>query len=93
VDTFCYTGIAEEPASKESGLDVIINMGPQIVLRYSGCSQNFNAEVFDAIGTKVDELQATSEVITWGECHDPGVYFICVQFERTSVIRKVILIP
>lgn len=92
VDTFCYTGIAEEPASKESSLDVIVNMGPQIVLRYSGCTQGLDAEVFDAIGAKVDELQVTSGVIMWGECHRAGVYFIRVQSERSSIIQKVILI-
>ena len=94
VDTFCYTGIAEQPAREKFGLDVIINMGPQIVLRYSGCTQGFDVEVFDAIGAKVGELdvEATSGVITWGRCHGPGVYFICVQSERSAIIQKVILI-
>lgn len=94
VDTFCYTGIAETPASDKFNMEVTTSQGSQIILRYSGSPQGFRAEVFDASGRKVDELNAveSSGIATWGGCHGPGVYFICVRSERSSIIQKVILI-
>ncbi|MBA7628224.1 hypothetical protein ES703_35700 [subsurface metagenome] len=93
-DIFGYTGIDETPASDNFNLHVFTSVGSQIVLRYSNSPQGFHAEVFDALGRRVDELNATgaSGTITWGKCYVPGVYFIRVRSRCSLTIQKVILI-
>jgi len=55
--------------------------------------QGFYAQVFDATGRKVDEIESPAQngVLTWGENHSPGVYFIVLGDKEVSV-QKVILI-
>jgi len=56
--------------------------------------QGFHAQVFDATGSKVDELHAplTSGTISWGRGFGPGVYFIRVNgISNRSAARVVLL--
>ena len=76
---------------------VLSPIGSEIVLRYSDFPHGFHAQVFDALGQKVDELHSVSPsgTLTWGEddgCYSPGVYFIRSSSEEPSVTQKVILI-
>lgn len=86
--------VVEEPVGDPGGgWDLVTSVGSQIVLQYSDCPEGFHASVFDATGRKVDVLQssAPSGTITWGEDHNPGVYFI-VPSEGKASVQKVILI-
>lgn len=86
--------LIEEPISENSvNWEVVTSVGPQIVLRYADCPDGFHASIFDATGSKVDELHATgaSGTISWGEGHSPGVYFIVPVESRLSA-QKIVLI-
>lgn len=94
-------GVVEEPpvtpVTHPSNWRLRASVGQQIVLQYSDFPQGFHAQVFDAIGQKVDELHSVSPsgTLTWGEddgCYSPGVYFIRSSSEEPSVTQKVILI-
>lgn len=85
--------IQESPVTQSRELEIITDIGPQIVLRYENLPQGFHASVFDASGHKVDGVHsyAASGRITWGEEHPSGVYFIKSDRAAGST-RKVILI-
>ena len=103
-------GVAEPPVTPVTPvthqLEITNPIGSEITLRYSNCPQGFRASVFDASGSKVDQIQssATSGTILWGGgggghgcygvcygCYGPGVYFIVPQDKRGSA-KKVILL-
>lgn len=56
-------------------------------------SQDERVAIFDASGSKVDELDVpqTGGVVEWGEGHSPGVYFIVVEGSGATP-HKVVLI-
>ncbi|TET23469.1 MAG: hypothetical protein E3J71_02220 [Candidatus Stahlbacteria bacterium] len=85
------------PVTHPSNWRLRASVGQQIVLQYSDFPHGFHAQVFDALGQKVDELHSVSPsgTLTWGEddgCYSPGVYFIRSSSEEPSVTQKVILI-
>jgi hypothetical protein len=73
---------------------VITSIGSQIVLRYQDRPDGFRASIFDASGRKVDELKSPAQngVLTWGENHSPGVYFIVLKSAGATKAQKVVLI-
>ena len=88
-------GIAEEPvAPGVSSWHVLNPVGQRIVLQYSDCPHGFHAQVFDASGRKVDEINAAeaSGTIAWGGKQKPGVYFVRLTSLQQTVIQKVVLI-
>ena len=93
-DSLGNLGIKEETViNPPLSFEVVVSIGPQIVLSYENYPQGFHASIFDATGRKVDELHATgaSGTITWGETQTPGVYFIR-STSGTAAVRKVILV-
>jgi len=93
-DSLGYVDVAiEEPVIETWGWKLVTSIGPEIVLRYTDQPQGFHASIFDVTGRKVDEIRAfdQSETVTWGENHNPGVYFI-VPSEGKASAQKVILI-
>lgn len=68
-------------------------VGKRIVLRYENCPDGFHARIFDESGRKVDGIASsqTNGVITWGEAHNPGVYFI-VPDDIKALPERVVLI-
>ncbi|MCK4334025.1 hypothetical protein KAX06_04485 [candidate division WOR-3 bacterium] len=88
-------GIVEEPpVTHPSNWRLRASVGQQIVLQYSDFPHGFHAQVFDAIGQKVDEVHSTEQsgTVTWPAAHQsPGVYFI-KQAGQTEPLAKVVLI-
>jgi hypothetical protein len=93
-------GISEEPpvppatpVTRPLNWQVLTPVGQQITLQYKDCPHGFHAEVFDAAGRKVDELKSPAQngVLTWGEKHSPGVYFIKVESDTSGSAKKVVL--
>lgn len=84
----------EQPAAEAPGFEVISPVGRRITLQYSDLPCGFNADVFDASGRKVDELQSStpSGTLTWGGGFSPGVYFIRPLSSNPQTTRKVVLI-
>ncbi|MBN2379497.1 hypothetical protein JXM67_06815 [candidate division WOR-3 bacterium] len=85
--------VAEAPLVTYTDWEVTLSVGQEIVLRYQDSPQGFHAEVFDARGSRVGEMQGsgTSGILTWGEGRGPGVYFIKpVGLEVAA--RKVVLV-
>ena len=90
--------VGEEPpvthVTHPSNWRLRASVGQQIVLQYSNCPQGFHAQVFDAIGQKVDEVHSSgsSGTVTWPATHQsPGVYFIRLQSTK-AITRRVILL-
>ncbi len=85
--------ITEQPVTR---LDFEIEgpLGREMVLRYSEHPQGFRASIYDASGRKVDEIQAcgSSGMVTWGEGHTSGVYFIRSDSDVSSVTQRLILL-
>jgi hypothetical protein len=90
-------GVVEEPvAPGVSSWHVLNPVGQRIVLRYSDCPYGFHAQVFNALGQKVDEVHSSgsSGTVTWPATHQsPGVYFIRPGSDDLIVTRKIVLIP
>ncbi|TKJ43826.1 hypothetical protein CEE36_01535 [candidate division TA06 bacterium B3_TA06] len=86
-------GITEHPVAETAEWKVLSSIGQRIVLKYHDLPQGFHASIFDATGRKVDEIESPAQkgVLTWGENHSPGVYFIVLGDKEVSV-QKVILI-
>lgn len=74
--------------------DILSPIGRQIVLQFSNNPSGFDADIFDVSGSRVDKIYAFEEsgVITWGENHRPGVYFIRSHSHQPTA-QKVIIIP
>lgn len=88
------TFVAEKPiAESETDWHLLSPIGCSIVLQYKDLPQGFHAQVFDATGRRVDEIESPAQngVLRWGENHSPGVYFIVLTDKEVSV-QKVILI-
>ena len=70
--------VSEKPIDTETNWQLLSSIGSEVVMRYADCPQGFRAEVFDASGSKVDEIYADgpSGTITWGDGYKSGVYFI-----------------
>jgi len=87
-------GIEDEPVVDEAAnWQLVSSIGHSIVLEYHDFPQGFHASIFDATGRRVDEIESPAQngVLTWGENHSPGVYFIVLGDKEVSV-QKVILI-
>ncbi|MBA7608096.1 hypothetical protein ES703_15271 [subsurface metagenome] len=86
--------VAEEPVMETSDWEVVTSVGHSIVLQYNDMPQGFHASVFDATGRKVDEIESPAQngVLTWGENHSPGVYFVRVESGASRQMQKVVLI-
>ena len=92
-DSLGYVGV-EEPVPVTHLPDwEVTPIGSQIVLRYSDNPDGFHASIFDATGRKVDEVHATGEsgIITWGNNHSSGVYFIRPTSGGKTTTLKIIL--
>jgi|GEM_PF-586668 len=88
-------GVVEQPiVEKPPNWEVVTSIGPQIVLRYHDSPDGFRASIFDACGRKVDEIESPAQngVLTWGENHSPGVYFIVLKSAGATKAQKVVLI-
>ncbi len=87
-------GISEQPSLPVPHLELSSPIGSEITLRYSNCAGGFNAQVYDAGGRKVDEIQspATLGSVVWGVNRNPGVYFIRSVSDSSSITQRVILI-
>ncbi len=87
-------GLSEQPAADASGFEVASPIGRQITLHYSNHPSGFHAEVYDALGRKMDVISVagTSGTITWGQGHTPGVYFIRPVSDNSQTTRKVVLV-
>jgi len=88
-------GVVEQPiVEKPPNWEVITSIGSQIVLRYQDSPDGFRASIFDATGRKVDEVESPAQngVLTWGENHSPGVYFIVLKSAGAAKAQKVVLI-
>ncbi|MCK4334666.1 T9SS type A sorting domain-containing protein [candidate division WOR-3 bacterium] len=86
--------VKEEPSvAHQLDFEIASPIGSRIVLRYNDHPKGFHAQVFDASGRKVDEIesQTQSGTLTWGSHHNPGVYFI-VPTDGEVNAYKVILI-
>jgi hypothetical protein len=97
-DSLGSIAVAENPIAK-SRTDwlLITSIGQKIALSYTDRPNGFHAQVFDATGRMVDEINAAgpSGTLTWGECcgcYGPGVYFIRDLFSNQPITRKVVLI-
>lgn len=86
-----FEGINED-RTLSSSFELVRTCGPMFVLRYSNFSTGFQANLFDATGRKVDEINyaSPSGTISWGEGEPSGVYFIKL-LHRTSVLGKVVI--
>jgi hypothetical protein len=87
--------IDEKPvAETPSDWQLISSVGSQIVLRYEDRPNGFHAQVFDASGRKVDEIesQTQSGTLTWGENQNPGVYFIQTRSAGSTETRKAVIV-
>lgn len=65
---------------------------PRWSLRFAEAKELRAVSIFDASGRKVDEIAGprTGGVVSWGEGHTAGVYFIVPQDENLPT-QKVIL--
>ncbi len=83
--------VGEGPATV-TRLEVVNPVCSQITLRYSNCPGGIHASVYDASGRKADELHSsrTQGTLEWGGGERPGVYFIKVNSDGSTL--KVILI-
>jgi len=86
-------GVEEKDISSTPSCQYATTCGPQIIFRFSGYTQGFQASIYDVSGRRVDEIKSSScsGMVTWGECYGPGVYFIVPRIGVESP-RKVILI-
>lgn len=87
--------VSEKPTIQTSRWQLVSSLGSQVVLRYTDYPDGFHAEVFDAVGRKVDEVRHASKsgTVTWGENFNPGVYFIRSILESPIATRKVVIVP
>ncbi len=87
--------ITEQPDESPYTWEVVRAVGPEVVLRFSPSgSQGDCVAIFDVSGSKVDELDVpqTGGVVSWGEEHSPGVYFIVADINGNRQTQKVILV-
>lgn len=80
-DSLGLIGITEPPVthppSPVTHLEIANPIGSEISLRYFDCPNGFHAFIFDASGSRIDEIRLpqTQGTITWGG-ERSGVYFI-----------------
>jgi len=92
-----YEGV-EEGEIPTPTWELVRSYGPHITLRYIHYPEGFQADIFDATGRKVDEVQSStpSGTITWPVTpvtpFSPGVYFIRPLSGNPQTTRKVVLI-
>ncbi len=93
-DSLGYVEVKEESSvAHQLDFEIASPIGSRIVLQYKDRPEGFHAQVFDASGRKVDEIdsQTQSGTLTWGSHHNSGVYFI-VPTDGEVNAYKVILI-
>lgn len=87
--------VEEPPVTHLSNWQITASIGCQITLRYTDHPQGFHAQIFNALGRKVDEVRSASPsgTITWGEGRSRGVYFIqeIKRGSRSKVSRVILL--
>jgi len=95
-DSLGLLGITEEPVLDPTrNWQIVASVGSKIVLKFWDKPQGFQALVFDVTGCKVDELGSTGStgIITWGDAHPPGVYFIReIKTRERATTAKVVLV-
>ncbi|NLI97209.1 hypothetical protein GX441_00935 [bacterium] len=93
-DSLGNVGVEEKPVAEQWATCRLLSpIGKEIVLQYTGYPRGFHADIFDASGRKVDEIQTpqTHGAIQWGGGRGPGVYFI-VSDKDPRQVYKVILV-
>jgi len=83
------------PVTHLSNWQITASIGRQITLRYTDHPQGFHAQIFNALGRKVDEVHSASPsgTIIWGEGRSRGVYFIQeIKRGSGSKVSRVILL-
>lgn len=87
------TTVDESPPQSKPDWRIISSCGPNAILKYSDMPDGFHAEVFDASGRRVDEINssASSGFISWGKDKSNGIYFISVFTEDSREKIKVVL--
>lgn len=94
-DSLGLLSVKEEPVTdSRNNWQVVAPIASEIVLRYSNHPQGFRANVYDALGRKVEKIRAAGSTgtISWGTNHVPGVYFIKEENANQANTVKVVLV-
>jgi hypothetical protein len=94
-DSQGYVAVRDNPiADIEDRLEVLSPIGREIVLKYRDKPEGFHAQVFDAAGRKVADIDspASSGTVAWGNGASPGVYFIRLNSGKTGKAYKVVIV-
>jgi len=87
--------VGEEPDEPvRTDWHAVNSIGSEIRFIYNNSGKGFHANVYDALGRKIDELHAceSSGQITWGKGIPSGVYFIRTESAASASTHRVILL-
>ena len=96
-DSLGYVGVGEELDDEGISLEDTESVAASgsVKFNYSGCSNGYQADVYDVSGKKIDVIfnPASSGTITWPQSgkYSSGVFFIVSKTPKRSV-RKVVLL-
>ena len=93
-DSLGLLGIKEDDLSETvMNWEVVCPVGVEVLIKYSKSYRGFRANVYDALGRRIDEFASysSSGTLVWGQGYPSGVYFIKVA-DNPSKTERVIIV-